>query len=151
MKVIGKIPSQRRITMRRIIAIAFLAAVMGTAASSARAQATSTVTIPFAFHVGSTLMPAGIYYVQSMDADVFCLNNWDRHESAIALAATTSGSTAPAKKLVFNRYGERYFLSAILDDRGESQKTFARSKLERTIRDEEASLKDEEQVLLAVK
>jgi len=137
--------------MRRIIAIAFLATVIGTAASSAGAQATSTVTIPFAFRAGGTLMPAGIYQVQSIDASWFCLSNTDRHESAFALATTTSGSTAPAKKLVFNRYGERYFLSAILDGRGESEKTFSPSKLERSIRAEEASLNNGERVLLAVK
>jgi len=137
--------------MKRIIAIAFLATVLGTAASSAGAQETSTVNIPFAFHLGSTTMPAGAYRVQSANALLLCLYNENGHESAVALATTTSGSTAPAKKLVFNRYGERYFLSAILDDRGKNEKTFSPSKLERRIRAEEASLKNEGSVLLAAK
>jgi hypothetical protein len=137
--------------MKRIIAIAFLASVMGAAVSSAAAQSTSKVTIPFAFRVGSTLMPAGAYRVQSTNARWLCLYNEDRHQSASAQATTTSGSSAPAKKLIFNRYGERYFLSAILDVSGESEKTFGPSKLERTIRAEEASLSNEGRVLLALK
>ena len=137
--------------MKRTIAIAFLAAVVGTAVSSAAAQSASNVTIPFAFHVGSTLMPAGNYHVQSMNGLWFCLYNQDQQESAAVQATTTSGSTAPAKTLVFNRYGERYFLRAILDRRGECEKTFGPSKLELTTRAEEASLKNEGRVLLAAK
>ncbi len=137
--------------MKRIVAIAFLASTMGAAVSTAAAQGTSTVNIPFAFHVGSTLMPAGVYRVQSLDQRVFRLYSEDRDRSALALATTTSGSTAPAKKLVFNRYGNHYFLSAILDTRGECEKSFAPSKLERTIRTEEASLGDEGRALLALK
>ncbi len=137
--------------MKRIIAIAFLASTMGAAVSTAAAQAISTVTIPFAFHAGPTLMPAGVYRVQSLNDLSFWLYSEDRDRSAVALATTTSGSTAPAKKLVFNRYGNRYFLSAILDGRGECEKSFGPSKLERTVRVEEASLGDEGRVLLALK
>jgi hypothetical protein len=137
--------------MKRIIAIAFLATVMGAAASSASAQNTSKVTIPFAFRVGSALMPAGDYRVQSTDEHVLWLYNEDGRESALAVATTTSGSTAPAKKLVFNRYGERYFLSAALNAQGENQKTFSPSKLEQSIRAEQASIGSEGRVLLAAK
>jgi hypothetical protein len=137
--------------MKRIIAIAFLASVMGVATSSAAAQGTSNAAIPFAFRVGNTLMQPGTYHVQSRDERWFYLCSESGRDCALVLAATTSGSTAPAKKLVFNRYGERYFLSAVLGERGASEKTFARSKLERRIQSEEASDSNRERVLLALK
>ncbi len=137
--------------MKRIIAIAFLASVVVAAASSAEAQTESRVTIPFAFQLGSASMPAGDYRVVSTSEGALWVRSKDGRQSATVLANTTSGSTAPARKLVFNRYGSYYFLSAVLDGRGENQKTFAPSKLEQSIRAEEASLNHEGQVLLAVK
>jgi len=67
------------------------------------------------------------------------------------LAASSSGDIEPPERLVFNRYGDRYFLSETRTSSGESEMTFAPSKLERNIRTEEASLKNAGQSLIALK
>jgi hypothetical protein len=65
----------------------------------ARAQEAMVVDIPFAFTAGSATLPAGEYRVQKLDRNsaVLLIHCWDARES----------------KLVFNRYGNRYFLSQV--------------------------------------
>jgi hypothetical protein len=137
--------------MKRTIAIAFLASTMFMALTSASAQGKSKATIPFNFRVGSALLPAGAYVIESTDSRVICFRNENGHATAMAVAMTTSGATAPATKLVFNRYGDQYFLSETLTASGESQKKFAPSKLEKSARAEEARLQTEGQTLVALK
>ncbi len=89
--------------------------------STARAQTSSatqlTANIPFEFSVGNQTMPAGEYTVRctnpASDMKVLQLRRSDRHASATAAMVQTSsviGKTQVAK-LVFNRYGDRYFFS----------------------------------------
>jgi hypothetical protein len=138
--------------MKPTIAIAFLASTMLMALSSASAQSRSaTANIPFNFRVGSALMPAGAYDIESTDPRVLWFRNRNGHDTAVAVAMTTAGTTAPPVKLVFNRYGDRYFLSETLTASGESDKKFSPSKLEKSIRTEEASLNDESRSLIALK
>jgi len=137
--------------MKRTIAIAFLASTMIMALSSASAQGKARATIPFNFRVGSALMPAGSYDIESTDSRVIWFRNQNGHATVAALAMTTSGETAPPARLVFNRYGDQYFLSEALKANGESEKKFAPSKLEKSVRAEEASLKAEGQTLIALK
>lgn len=137
--------------MKRTIAIAFLASTMIMSLSSASAQGRSRATIPFDFRVGSALLPAGAYDIESNDSHAIWFRNLSGHGTAVALAMTTSGETQPAVKLVFNRYGNQYFLSETLAANGESDKKFAPSKLEKSVRSEEASLKSEDRVLVALK
>ena len=137
--------------MKPTIAIAFLASTMLVALSSASAQSKSKATIPFNFRVGSALMPAGAYEIESTDPHVIWFRNQNGHDSAVAVAMTTSGETAPPVRLVFNRYGDQYFLSETLAASGQSEKKFAPSKLEKSIRAEEASLNTEGRALIALK
>lgn len=137
--------------MKPTIAIAFLASTMLMALSSASAQSKATANIPFNFRVGSALMPAGEYDIQSTDPHLLWLRNRNGHDTAVAVAMTSAGTTAPPVKLVFNRYGDQYFLSETLAASGESDKKFSPSKLEKSIRTEEASLNAEGRSLIALK
>jgi hypothetical protein len=151
-KAIGKIPSPKEITaMKRTIGIAILVATMGMALVTASAQSKSKATIPFSFRVGSALMPAGTYIVEYTQPKVVWFRNLDGNESAVAVATTTTGDAAPPVKLVFNRYGNQYFLSETRAPSGESEMTFSPSKLEKSIRTEEASRGDAGQSLVAMK
>lgn len=137
--------------MKRIIAIGFMAVAMIAATSSAFAQYASTADIPFNFRVGSTLMPAGTYTIRFDQSSAIWLYNPDRHVSAVTLATNASGSNAAPETLVFNRYGDQYFLSETYGRNRSNHRTFGESKLERNVRAEEASLKSETPVLVATK
>lgn len=137
--------------MKRTIVMAILSAAVSLAASSATAQSQAKVTIPFNFRVGSALMPAGTYLVDYPRPYVISFYNLAGHGNAQALATTATGDSVPPRKLVFNRYGNEYFLKETLTASGESEMTFAPTKLERSIRAEEARLQNEGQALVASK
>ena len=73
--------------------------------------------IPFNFAVGSKTYPAGTYEIGSVDSannKTLLLKARDGSASAM-INSNTAESLKPANKtkLVFNRYGDRYFLSQI--------------------------------------
>jgi hypothetical protein len=135
--------------MKRTIAVAFLAAAVNIALSSASAQTTVKANIPFNFRVGSTSMPAGDYRIKTTESGLVWIDRSDGSAYAFALAMTYSAT--PPVKLVFNRYGSQYFLRKTLNANGEDQSTFGESKLEKRIRVEEARLQDEGKTLIALK
>jgi len=72
--------------------------------------------VPFEFVVNNQIIPAGDCVVNtlSMDGQVLAIGNFRAHKSALAQSnrveiKAASGDTV----LVFNRYGDRYFLSSI--------------------------------------
>jgi hypothetical protein len=82
----------------------------------ARAQEAMVVDIPFAFTAGSATLPAGEYRVQKMDRNsaVLLIDCWDAKASALVITnAAQAKETQTESKLVFNRYGNRYFLSQV--------------------------------------
>ena len=82
----------------------------------ARAQETMVVDIPFAFTAGNATLPAGEYRVQKMDRNsaVLLIHCWDARASALVITnAAQAKELQTESKLVFNRYGNRYFLSQV--------------------------------------
>ena len=73
--------------------------------------------IPFNFAVGSKTFPAGTYdigSVDSLDGKILLLQARDG-DARIMVISNTAENLKPADKtqLVFNQYGDRYFLSEI--------------------------------------
>ncbi len=82
----------------------------------ARAQQSMVVDIPFTFTAGSATLPAGEYRVQKMDQNsaVLLIHCWDARASALVITnAAQAKEPQTESKLVFNRYGNRYFLSQV--------------------------------------
>jgi hypothetical protein len=82
----------------------------------ARAQDAMVVDIPFAFTAGNATLPAGEYRVQKLDRNsaVLLVHCWDARASALVITnAAQAKETQTESKLVFNRYGNRYFLSQV--------------------------------------
>ncbi len=80
----------------------------------ARAQETMVVDIPFT--AGNATPPAGEYRVQKMDRNsaVLLIHCWDARASALVITnAAQAKELQTESKLVFNRYGNRYFLSQV--------------------------------------
>jgi hypothetical protein len=82
----------------------------------ARAQESMVVDIPFAFVAGNATLPAGEYRVQKLDRNsaVLLIHCWDANASALVIThAAQAKEPQSESKLVFNRYGNRYFLSQV--------------------------------------
>jgi hypothetical protein len=71
-------------------------------------------TIPFNFHVGDTLMPSGDYSVHQSPGVLILHQKSSPYRVALELpiAAQRSGRGGNGE-LVFNRYGDAYFLSKV--------------------------------------
>jgi hypothetical protein len=121
----------------KLRAILMAAAMTTTILASTRvasAQQPLVVTVPFDFAAGSVNLPAGEYTVKaSQGSSVILLMNRDNaNVSAIISAhAAVANDIQTQSKLVFNCYGDRYFLSQIWtegSDRGKQLSKSAREK-----------------------
>jgi hypothetical protein len=140
--------------MKRTIATAFfaVASLLTTGNVSAQENAVQ-VTIPFNFAVGNTVLPSGTYIVTSENPQMVLIRNKD-HWKLASMALINQGDDryAGEGKLVFNRYGNEYFLSGIDCPSAAIIADLPTSKREERARTrEEASLEKPEQVLLALK
>jgi hypothetical protein len=97
---------------------AALLLAVGTASLSADSfyQLQLRANIPFGFMVGSEVFPAGVYNVARVgnDASVLAIRSSDGRKSAWFLTFGTSSPEAREEaSLVFNRYGDQYFLKEV--------------------------------------
>lgn len=71
--------------------------------------------IPFAFNVGQKTLPAGVYTVTvvnpSSDRKVLQIRSADGHATAMVQTTGVGGRVAEEAKLMFRRYGDRYFFA----------------------------------------
>ena len=101
--------------MKRILLITAALALLASTAASAQTLRL-TVNVPFDFTINRATLPAGQYAVTSMDTqgDVVAIRNLKSRATRLVLSnSCASGNAASQTKLVFHRYGDRYFLSQI--------------------------------------
>jgi hypothetical protein len=96
---------------------AIFAIFLGLAVSGVHAQASSKVevNIPFEFSAGKTTLQPGIYSIKRMSGNYLTLRSADG-KSAVILNAPlnlTSSNPESVERLVFNKYGDQYYLSQI--------------------------------------
>ena len=94
------------------------AIAMGLLVSTASAQAQSspkiTATIPFAFQAGSRHMPAGLYNIYLLSQHVLLFRAANGHGSGFFMVNPSyDGKVQERGRLVFHRYGDRYFLREV--------------------------------------
>ncbi len=121
-----------------IVSVAFMTAV-----TSANGQSPTTVIadIPFAFTVGDKTLPAGEYRVRAMTASGDALAIGSRDDSVVRLSNSIETSKAPEQaKLVFHRYGQRYFLSEVWSAGDTTGRKLLKSNEERAIEGQLASI-----------
>jgi len=98
---------------------------------SAYAQATIEVTVPFNFMVGKAEMPAGTYTINRLSSSAIEIKGSTTNKSAVSIVWSEGASaSASAAKLVFNRYGDSYFLSQVTRGSGANVMQLPTSKLE---------------------
>lgn len=121
-----------------IVGLSFVSAVV-----SAQGQSTQAVAqVPFKFIVGDKTLPSGQYTVKALS---------DTNKAALVIRGTSSAirltnAIQPNKnktqaRLVFHRYGERYFLSEVWMGADSTGRQLMQSGQERSIERELASLK----------
>ena len=81
---------------------------------------TMTADIPFAFTVANKHLPAGEYLIRNASNPyILTIQNEDQNAAAVAVVnhekIVKANHPASATKMVFNRYGNRYFLSEVVD------------------------------------
>jgi len=99
-----------------LLAIIILAGALTISAQAQTAGAQKVVaTIPFAFNVGNTKLPAGKYTITvvnpTSDRKVLQIRNTTGRSNAITLTTAVIGNVSDDTKLVFHRYGDRYFFA----------------------------------------
>ena len=111
---------ERRTLMKKqaytVIAMMVLVGSMA-AAAQARVSVRTEMRayIPFEFNVGNKTLPAGDYLVGSVTEGssmvVLKFQNLDGKDSAMLMMRTVEGKAKESATLIFNRYGNRYFLA----------------------------------------
>jgi len=88
--------------------------------------------IPFDFVVGDKQLHSGEYHVRQTHPGVMLIQSKDARSSAMVLTtAAQAGKISDVDKLVFNRYGDQYFLSKIWAS--DSGRQLPKSRLEREV------------------
>jgi hypothetical protein len=101
---------------------AFIGVVLGMSTIGAYGQIIGQLeaNIPFTFHAGGAKLPPGKYTIRILDnTDLgqMEIQSADGRTSALFEVREAQDSTAPKKsELIFNRYGDRYFLSKLFDE-----------------------------------
>jgi hypothetical protein len=78
------------------------------------------VTVPFQFYAGNSKLPAGKYILHMLDnSDLRTMEITTADGSTSALFEVEdaeSNSVPPKSELIFNKYGNRYFLARVFDE-----------------------------------
>lgn len=93
------------------------------------------VTIPFAFRDGSRTFPAGKYQIRC-GSNILSVQSTDGENVSVHMMtiAEIRTRTTEVGKLIFNKYGDQYFLSDVWLARSESGRKLVTSRLEKQLR-----------------
>lgn len=125
--------------MKHLIAATLLAVAALTTHMGASAQSKLRATIPFDFTVGENKLPAGTYVIDYIQPGELMLNCAQKHKSVFVVLTSTDEVLKNPDKVIFNKYGDQYFLSEVHGDKGQIGWNIGVSKLEKRVRVEEAS------------
>jgi hypothetical protein len=141
--------------MNRISAIGLLTiASLATCSGAIAQQPAIKANIPFSFTVGNTWMPAGEYTISSPLRQVVRLQNVDRAKTATIVSSQSFHESSSGSKLVFDKYGDQYFLHRVLCPSVTSLNlTVPQGKAEKQARSRslEAKLHNGEETMVAAK
>ena len=104
---------------KQLFQIAATLTILATLGLTASAQLTRklTVTVPFDFYVGKTVLPAGTYVVYGttlQSGDGFLLADGDGQRKVFFHARTVqAGTVRESSRIDFRRYDDKYFLAGM--------------------------------------
>jgi hypothetical protein len=125
--------------------MALVVLALATAVASANAQSSAKIVadIPFEFSIGYKAMPAGEYSVKTVSGagNAVMIQSADGKRAAVRLSAETDRTKNNTHaRLVFHRYGERYFLAEVWNGVDRSGRQLLKSQEESAIERELASI-----------
>jgi hypothetical protein len=119
-----------------LIALVFALTIYPTRAH-AQIMGDLEVNIPFQFHAGNAKLPPGTYVIRRLDDSnltVMEIGSADGSASALFEVQAAEANSAPAKsELIFNKYGNRYFLARLFDEGNQSGSQVPESRYEKKI------------------
>ncbi len=107
--------------------------LLAVASMFAQEPHTINVSVPFGFHVGDTMLPAGRYAVDTQIAPhVVRVKSVDRSQSIVILThGVGMNPRGTQRRLIFNRYGDQYFLSQVWTPAGYLGRELFKTKREK--------------------
>jgi hypothetical protein len=137
----GNSHASRRMTSGQYLLSLFIALVFALAIYPSKAQAqiigNLEVNIPFQFHAGNAKLPAGQYRIQVLDntdLTVMEISSIDGSVSALFDVHESETNAPPAKsELIFNKYGNSYFLAQLFDEGNPSGSRVVKSRYEKRV------------------
>lgn len=140
--------------IRSVPSLIFLALLLPVIATDARAQKNLVANIPFDFTVCREQLPSGKYRVQSITsasgAMLLVKSDDNRSAEIVCTHDMQSSKQVDQGKLIFNRYGERYFLSEIWFPGERTGNQLVKTELEEALVREPAPQKKRERVTIKV-
>jgi hypothetical protein len=135
----------KRIFAIVLFALASLVTVRGANAQDHRVRAT----IPFTFIAGGETMPAGVYTITSDDLPQVRIR---KGTEGVTVLSNTPVYDAKSgyDKLVFNKYGDQYFLRKVLCPDAHMSLELPVSKTERLVQHQKPNAHEVEQALVAL-
>jgi hypothetical protein len=118
---VAELQKEEYMKRRVLCLLGFIGVVLGMSTISAQAQIIGQLEadIPFTFHAGGAKLPPGKYIIRVLDGSDLSameIQSADDRTSALFEVREAQASTTPKKaELVFNHYGNRYFLSKLFD------------------------------------
>ena len=121
---IDKAQADHKGTRLRHMILFFAALVLAVTIYPAKAHAqiigNLEVNVPFQFQAGNTKLPAGKYIIHVLEdsnLQVMQISSADGSSSALFEVEPAEASSTPAKtELIFNKYGNRYFLTKLFEE-----------------------------------
>ena len=152
-EAVNKATASHKATTWRHVLPSFIALVLALAIypTQAHAQIIGDIdaNIPFQFHAGNTKFPAGEYRIHVLDnSDVTMMeiSSMDGSASALFQVREADTSSEPTKtELIFNKYGNRYFLAKMFEEGNPSGAQVFESGYEKRI-SQQATMEGQEHV-----
>lgn len=127
----------KKLTRKAAYAAVAVAAILFVGASRARADeiVLTNLKVPFSFMVGDVLLPAGDYTVReaSISKDVLEIVSADGQHAAFTSTIPATPDQADKTQLVFQKFGNDYFLSRIAHEGEEREVILTPHIMEREI------------------
>lgn len=146
--------------MKRVFLRSFAILIVALSLVTLTAQAQSTAdqlkaNIPFSFIIGNQTLPAGEYTVryvnQNSGKNALLFRSMDGKTSRIVNMTTAQASGTETKaSLVFNQYGESYFLSEVWTGADQYGLSLPKSRAERQMKGGELSRLEAKRVTVAL-
>jgi frataxin-like iron-binding protein CyaY len=141
--------------MITFLAVAMFAMTLAVASVHAQNAGSLSVTVPFQFAAAGKTLPAGDYYVHRTLDGARVIVRIESKDGSISVYTQTHGvqtrQIQDESKLVFNKYGEQFYLSQVWAAGRSTGEELTRTSQERVLRHETAKFGKPETIMIAAK